>query len=321
MIQKARTITTVTLNPAIDEALSVDAIAVGETNRCNLDCFDPGGKGINASRVIRRLGRETLALGFAGGITGALLRARLAEEFVPHELLEAPGSTRVNVMLYERVSGRCTRLYLPGQALAAEHLELLRSRLSGLEAGAIVVVGGSLPPGLPVDTYRVLCSWLRERGARIILDTSGAALDAALASEPWLVKPDIEEAQELVGYRIANDADALRAASELCARGPRYVVISQGKNGAVGVGPEGAWKVTAPTVAARSTVGSGDSMVAGLAIGFAEDGGLAEGLRLGSAAGAATALRIGTHLCDPADVERLLVEVAVSPCAIDSIEA
>lgn len=319
MTLKPQTITTITLNPAIDEALSIDAIAVGETNRCNLDCFDPGGKGINASRVIRRLGRETMALGFAGGITGALLRARLAEEMVPHELLEAPGSTRVNVMLYERTNGRCTRLYLPGQPLASEHLDALRRRLRSLEDGAVVVVGGSLPPGLPVETYRELCGWLRERGARVFLDTSGPPLDAALASKPWLVKPDIEEAQELLGYTITSDADALRAASELRARGPRYVVISQGKNGAVGVGPEGAWKTVAPLVAAQSTVGSGDSMVAGLAIAFAEDRGLAEGLRLGCAAGAATALRIGTHLCDVADIERLLAEVTVEPCAVGSV--
>jgi len=297
--QKTRLITTVTMNPAIDEALSIDRIVIGDTNRCALDALDPGGKGINASRVIKRLGRDTMALGFAGGIAGGLLRARLDEESVPHELFDVPGSTRVNVMIYEKTGGRCTRLYLPGPPVDAAHLEHLRARLSGLEPGAVVVVGGSLPPGLPLETYRELCSWLRGRGARVILDASGPALAAALASEPWLVKPDIEEAQELLGRELRGDNDVLRAAQELRARGPRYVVISQGAQGAIGVGPDEAWKVLAPPVVAQSTVGSGDSMVGGLAVAVAEDLGLAEGLRLGTAAGAATALRTAFALDRP----------------------
>lgn len=307
----SRVIRTVTLNPALDEAISIARVELGDVNRCALDALDPGGKGINASRVIKRLGRETYALGFAAGVSGALLRARLDEEGVPSELIEVPGFTRINVMLFEREIARRTRLYLPGPAVDADHLALLRSVFEKLEPGPVVVLGGSLPPGLSVDTYRELCEWLQSRGTGVIIDASGEALRAALAAKPLLIKPDVEEAQELLGCELRDDAALLRAADVLRSQGAQNVVISCGAEGAIGVGPDGAWKAVPPRVPARSTVGSGDSMVAGLAIGLAEHLGLCEGLRLGSAAGAATALLAGTHLADPADIGRLLPQVSV----------
>lgn len=315
----SRVIRTVTLNPALDEAISIAHVELGDVNRCALDALDPGGKGINASRVIKRLGRETYALGFAAGVSGTLLRARLDEEGVPSELIEVPGFTRINVMLFEREIPRRTRLYLPGPAVDADHLALLRSVFEKLEPGPVAVLGGSLPPGLNVDTYRELCGWLQARGTGAIIDSSGEPLRAALAAKPLLIKPDIEEAQELLNCELRDDAAVLRAAEALRSQGAQNVVISCGAQGAIAVGPGGAWKALPPRIAARSTVGSGDSMVAGLAIAFAENLGLSEGLRLGSAAGAATALLAGTHLAEPADIERLLPQVEIRSLALEAV--
>ena len=304
-------ILTVTVNPAVDEAIAIDEFVLGGENRCRLDSLDAGGKGINASRVIRRLGRDTIALGFVGGMTGAMIRARLDEEQVQHAFDDVTAMTRQNVMLYESRLGRRSRFYLPGADVDVARLGDLKVRLQNLQPGAVVVLGGSLPPGLPPETYYDLVLWLRERGIRSIVDTSGEALRRVLAAKPALIKPNVAEASDVLGRAILGDNDALAAARELCAMGAESAVVSQGADGAIAAGADGCWKATPPSVVARSTVGSGDSMVAGLAIALNENAGVAEGLRLGTAAGAGTATTPATHLCRREDFERLLPHVTV----------
>lgn len=307
----ASTIVTVTLNPALDEAISLERLGVGETNRCRLETLDPGGKGINASRVISRLGFTTLALGFVGGVTGAIVRARLDGEGVPHAFDDLEEMTRLNVMVYESAAARRTRLLLAGASVAPEQIDRLRRRLEAVAPGGVVVLGGSVPPGLSVTVYADLVSWLRERGVRTIVDTSGAALAAVLSARPTLVKPNVEEAAELLGHPLRNDDEIMVAATEIRRRGPEYVVVSQGADGAIGLGQDGARKAMPSRVVSLSAVGSGDSMVAGMAIALATGRDFDEVLRLGTAAGAATALAPGTQLCNPADVERLLPRVSL----------
>jgi 1-phosphofructokinase len=301
----------VTLNPAVDEAVAVERLVLGATNRCALDDLDPGGKGINVSRVLRRLGRPTLALGFIGGVTGEFVREGLDREGVLHAFDRVDGVTRINVMLLERSSNQRTRMYLPGAAVGVERLEDLKTRLDQIDRGGIVVLGGSLPPGLPDTTYGDLIRWLHARGMRSILDTSGAALASALSARPLLVKPNVQEAQDVLGLELIDDDAIVGAAQEFRRRGAEYAVISYGAGGAIGIGPDGAWKVFPPRVDARSTVGSGDSMVAGMALAFNEGRTFEEGLRLGTAAGAATAMALGTRLCDVEDVQRLKSRVTV----------
>jgi 1-phosphofructokinase family hexose kinase len=308
-------ILSVTLNPALDEAVSLDTLVLGDRNRCSLDSLDPGGKGLNASRVIHRLGRETLATGFAGGVTGAWLREKLDAERVPHAFYEVEEPTRINIMIYERDTGRRSRMYLPGAHVTEEGLAQLTSRLAAVPSGGVVIIGGSIPPGLPPTVYRDVIRLLRQRAVQTILDTSGAPFLAALAAAPALVKPNVEEAAELLGRPLRCDGDVLAAAHELRSMGAERVVISQGAEGAIGVDAGGAWKAVPPRVEARSTVGSGDSMVAGFAIALNEGGSLAEGLRLGTATGAATAMVPGTRLCQAQDVAALLEEVKISRLA------
>ena len=271
-------------------------------------------RGSTPSRVIARLGFATLALGFVGGVTGAMVRARLDGEGVPHAFDDVEEMTRLNVMVYESGAARRTRLLLPGAQVAPEQMDGLRRRLEAVAPNGVVILGGSVPPGLSIAVYADLVSWLRERGVRTVVDTSGAALDAVLPARPLLVKPNVEEAAELLGRCLRTDDDVLAAAAEIRRRGAEYVVISQGADGAIGLGPDGGRKSLPPRIVSLSAVGSGDSMVAGMAVALAEGRDFDEVLRLGSAAGAATALSPGTHLCNPTDVERLLPRVRLYAC-------
>ncbi len=257
-------IMTVTLNPAVDQAVEIEAFLLGNINRCRLGSLDAGGKGLNASRVIHRLGRETIALGFVGGVTGAMIRSCLDAEHVMHAFDDVEEMTRLNVMLYETSSARRSRIYLPGARVDPARIADLQLRLQQVPSGGVVVLGGSLPPGLPEETYAQLVAWLRDRGVRTIVDTSGAALAHAVRARPALIKPDIEEAEALLGRAIHDDADALAAARRLQELGAEHVVVSQGAAGAIALGPSECWKAFAPAVRTCSSVGSGDSMVAGL---------------------------------------------------------
>ncbi|MGC8485629.1 MAG: 1-phosphofructokinase [Candidatus Baltobacteraceae bacterium] len=305
-------IRTVTLNPAVDEAIAVEQLVLGSVNRCELDAVDPGGKGINAGRVIHRLGRPTLLLGFVAGVTGAYLRAALDREGVPHAFESVAGLTRINVMMLERANGRRTRMYLPGARVTAPQLRRLRDSLDDAPSGSIVVLGGSLPPGAPETFYAETIARLRERGVRCILDTSGTALEHALPARPLLVKPSLDEAEQVLGRSLPDTEAVIEAAHELQRRGAETVVISRGEASTIALGPDGLWEARPPEVAACSTVGSGDSMVAGLAIALNEGMPFPEALRLGSAAGAATAMTTGTHLGDAREIERLRELVIIS---------
>lgn len=314
-------ISTVTLNPAIDFALSVDRFVVGGSNRCKVDAIDAGGKGINASRVVHRLGRETMAYGFAGGETGNVLRRFLDAERVPYDFESLGEMTRIDVMVYVGASGQRSRLLLPGARVEPDNLANLKAKLARIGRNGTVVLGGSLPPGLPAGIYAELVEEFNARGVQSILDTSGEALAIALAARPEIIKPNVEEAGEVLGVVLKTDADVVEGALELQRRGARSVVISQGAGGAIAVGPDGAFKAVPPPIEARSTVGSGDSMVAGLAIALDESLGLETGLRLGTAAGAATASTPGTHLCNAFQVAGLEPGVVVTRLSRLSVRA
>ena len=214
-------------------------------------------------------------------------------------------------MAFERANARRTRIYLPGARVDPPDLGSLVARLDALDRGTVVAFGGSVPPGLPHTVYADLIARCASQGLRTMIDTSGPALACAVEARPDLMKPNVEELAELIGRRPQSDREIVAAAEELRGRGAGAVVVSMGAEGAIGVDESGAWHATPPRIEALSTVGSGDSMVAGLAIALSEGTGLADGLRLGTAAGAATAIRIGTRLCRAEDVARLLPGVVV----------
>jgi 1-phosphofructokinase len=313
-------ILTVTLNPAVDQTLWVERLAPGAINRPVDAQLDPAGKGVNASRMAHRLGWPTMAFGLAGGEVGAIVERTLGEERVPHHFVRVDGQTRINVTIVDKASGASTSLFAPGPpAPRAAIAELEQLIACWLQAGRVLVLGGSLPPGAPHDLYARWVRLAHARDVRTIVDADGDVLAQALPARPYLIKPNLAEAEQLLGRRLPDLASAVAAARELSERAD-VVVLSMGELGAVCVEGERAWRVTPPRIERLSTVGSGDSLVAGVAVALARGDGLLAGLRLGTAAGAATAMSPGTALGVLDEVLRLAprVEIAELPRAIRS---
>ncbi len=295
-----------TPNPAVDKTLVVRDLVAGGVNRALDSYLDPGGKGINVSRVLHRLGVPTLALGVLGGHVGSLLDAALRREGVPSEFVWIDAETRLNVILHDEARGRGTRVWDRGPEVDATCLERVDAMLGRrLEDADVFVTTGSLLRGMPADTHARWIAEARRRGVRTILDADGAWLAAALPAGPDLVKPNVREAESIVGRPLPDEAEVVLAGREILDRGAGAVVISRGGAGSVLVTRDGAWRAVPPTVRLRSTVGSGDSMVAGLAQALAAGRPLVEGLRTGTAAGAATATTVGTSLATADQVREL----------------
>ena len=301
-----------TPNPAVDKTLQVRPLHVGEVNRALDSHLDPGGKGINVSRVVHRLGGTTCALGVLGGHMGRLLQRALRDEGVPFEFVWIEAETRLNVILHDQTTGRGTRVWDRGpiaDAACVERLEDLLERR--LEGAAVFVTTGSLLRGMPADFHRTWIVRARERGVATILDADGQWLEQAIDAAPDVIKPNTDEAAALLGRPLPTEEDVVAAGPELCARGPRAVVISRGAAGSILTTAGRAFRAVPPQIELRSTVGSGDSMVAGLALALARREPLEDGLRVGTAAGAATAATISTSLASADDVRSLLSQVRV----------
>ncbi|HEY8470661.1 MAG TPA: 1-phosphofructokinase [Longimicrobiales bacterium] len=303
---------TLTLNPAVDQTMFLERLTPGEVVRVRETQLDPAGKGINASRVVHRLGWPTIAFAFSAGETGLMVARALDEEGVQHHFVRVDGQTRINITVVEEATGRATSLYGPGPAVSAEQLAALEGLLRfWLPAGRVLVLAGSLPPGAPEDTYAAYIAIARTHGVATILDTSGTPLALGLVARPDVVKPNLSEAEELLGRALPDLEAVVAGAREIASRGIRAVIISMGKAGSVCVEGERAWHIIPPEVERRSTVGSGDSFIAGVAIALARGDDLVDGLRLGTAAGAATATTSGTALGDADEIARLLPRVHI----------
>jgi 1-phosphofructokinase len=304
-------IVSLTLNPAVDQTAWVDRLEPGRVHRVRETHVDPAGKGINASRMAHRLGWPTIAFGFLAGDTGNIVRAALEAEGVPAHFVPVPGQTRINVTLVED-SGRASSFYGPGPTVPADALASLEGLIHfWLQAGRVLVLAGSVPPGVPHDVYAHLTRAARERGVMVFLDADAEALRLGLEARPFLIKPNVEEAERLLGRPLPDDDAVIAGAHELSARGVDTVIVSMGGRGAVCVQRGSAWRIQPPRIERKSTVGSGDAMVAGMAVALARGEDLESALRLGTAAGAATAMTSGTALGTAEDVTRLVAEVRI----------
>lgn len=310
----SRVIVSFTPNPAVDKTLVVAGLRHGKQNRAAASYVDPGGKGVNVSRMAHRLGEPTLALTTVGGHMGRLLEGTLREEGVPAAVVRVDGETRLNVVLVDEESGESTRVWDRGPEADPGTARALVSLVTERVAGArVFVAGGTLLPGMAQTLHAQALRIASQAGARTILDADGEAFREGLAARPDVVKPNAHEAGALLGREVKDERDAIDAGRALLGLGAGAVVLSMGARGSVLVERGRVLRAVPPQVEFRSAVGSGDSMVAGLAIALARGQDLAEGLRLGSAAGAATATTVGTHLGSREDVERLVPLVRIEP--------
>ncbi len=304
-------IVTLTMNPALDIATATDIIAPSTKLRCEEPRYDPGGGGINVARAVHMLGGRALAVFPTGGASGQMIQGLLGQEHVPQIAVPVAGITRESLAVVERQSGRQYRFLLPGPPLAAHDQERCFDALAAHAAGAMfIVASGSLPPGVPDDFYARIGRLARSCGARFVLDSSGHALIGA-GSGIFLIKVSVRELGQLRGATIADEAAQEEAARAIIAEGRcEALVVSLGAEGALLATKEGCRRFPAAQVAALSSIGAGDSMLAGILVSLVRGRPLAEAVRFGMAAGAAALLRPGTELCRLEDTERLYRELA-----------
>lgn len=280
---------TVTLNPALDYVMRLSApLEIGETNRAEGQPLQCGGKGINVSLVLRELEVPSVALGFVAGQTGQWLTTMLAEKGLKQEMIPLPqGQTRINVKLK---GGQETEINGAGPCITPEALAQLEARLAALTEQDALVLAGSIPAGMPKDSYRRLMEPLAARGVPCVVDATGQTLLETLPCRPLLVKPNRAELAELCGHALPDDAAIAQAAAQLQEKGARNVLVSLGGDGALLRDEAGdVYRMAAPAGKLVNSVGAGDSMVAGFLAAWTQGFSSAEALRLGSAAGGATA--------------------------------
>lgn len=305
---------TVTLNPAVDRELTVPAIEFDTVLRATSWRVDYGGKGFNVSRMLKSLGAESVALGFAGGRAGELLRDGLESLGIATDFVWVGGETRTNVSIVTEVHDHYVKVNEPGPTIVAEIQEALLAQVRRLvRPGDWWVLAGSLPPGLPTSIYADLIRLVQEAGAQAVLDTSGAALHGGCAAQPFLAKPNDTEAGKMTGLPVATTADTVAAARAMRDTGVANVVVSLGKKGALATNGTAVWLASSPTIQERNPIGAGDSMVGGLVWGLSQGCDLPEALQWGIACGAATASLPGTAVGSRALVEELVAQVEIRP--------
>jgi 6-phosphofructokinase 2 len=302
-----KTIVTMTLNPAIDKSSSVDHVVAERKLYCKPPRFEPGGGGVNVSRAIKKLGGKSLLLYPAGGLTGKRLQGLLDDEGLDHRSFPIEGVTRESLVVLETSTGQQYRFGMPGPELQEKEWEQFLRELATLEPSAdYVVASGSLPPGVPADFYAQIARIGKEKGAKVIIDTSGEELEKALKEGVYLIKPNVREFRELVGKDIKEESQIKAEARKMVKSGRcEVLVISLGAAGALMVSEEFAEHILPPTVPIVSKVGAGDSMVAGIALSLARGNPLRESVLFGVAAGTAAVMTPGTELCRREDAERL----------------
>jgi 6-phosphofructokinase 2 len=275
--------------------------------RCAAPRFEPGGGGINVSRALKRLGADSLAVFPVGGPTGTLLQELLTQEQIRQQTVATEARTRENFIVVDASTGRQYRFGMPGTPLSAPEQQQVLDVLQALPTlPDYLVISGSLPPGVEPEFVVRIVRAAKARGVKVVLDTSGPALQQVLQEGVYLIKPNVGELSKMAGVDELDDEAVAAAARQLVQEGKAEIVV-------VSLGPQGACMVTkdvvdhvpAPAVKRRSTVGAGDSMVAGLVYGLATGRSVREAVRLGVACGSAATMNPGTELFKKADVDRL----------------
>ncbi len=300
-------IVTLTINSALDISTAIDKLVPEIKLRCEAPRYDPGGGGINVARVIKRLDGEALAVFQSSGSAGEMIEKLLQEEGVPSHPVTTEAWTRESVTIFDKASSQQYRFVMPGPTLTITECEAFLQTLRSLSPSPeIIVASGSLPPGAPVDFYAQVANVARELGARIVVDTSGLSLAKAVEQGVFLIKPNLKELSALAGKEAIGHEDQEELAMQLVESGKcEIVVVSLGARGAMLASRAGIDYVMPPTVVVKSTVGAGDSMVAGMVLALERGMNHRQMLRYGVACGTATTMNPGTFLCKKEDVERI----------------
>lgn len=279
---------TVTFNPAIDYVVELVSFNIGEINRTTREYMNLGGKGVNVSRVLTNLEVPNVALGFVAGFTGDALRNGLERMGVRTDFISLEeGNTRINV----NIKGvEETDINARGPEIPNSAIDELFKKLDNLQSGDTLVLAGSIPTSLPNDMYERIMERLYGKGIRFVVDATRDLLVKSLKYEPFLIKPNNHELGEIFGLELTKDNEIIYYARELKKQGAKNVLISMAGDGAILVDENDvAHKIGTPKGKVKNSVGAGDSMVAGFCAGYLEKGDYKYALRMGTAAGSASA--------------------------------
>lgn len=306
-------ILTVTLNAAIDKRYVVEGYKVGEVNRVKECAYTPGGKGLNVSKPAAISGAEVVATGFVGGHAGNYIEASLEPFHIRSAFYHLEAESRSCINIWDEVNHQQTEFLEPGFTVSEEEFQGFMDKFKDLVKDAdVVAMSGSVPKGLDGTAYQKLVKIVKEAGKKVILDTSGKLLEMGIEACPTMIKPNIDEIRMLTGKSCDDFNDIIEAAKEIHRRGVEIVAVSLGGDGSLAVCDKGVYRAKVPKIDAVNTVGCGDSMIAGFALGLSEDLPIEEVLRKASAISAAAALREETGFYVKEDMEAILPKVEIT---------
>ena len=305
-------ILTVTLNAAIDKRYVVENYQVGEVNRVQECAYVAGGKGLNVSKTATIAGAKVLATGFAGGHAGAYIIEAVEKQGVETDFVQVKGESRSCINIYDPVNKTQTEFLEPGVVVSEAEQRAFYLKFDQLLGRCdVVAMSGSVPKGVGTDMYPKLVEMAKAAGKKVIVDTSGALLTEVVKARPNMIKPNIDEIRLLTGRQISDREELIEAGIQLQHSGIERVVISLGADGSLMFVEDGVYQAIVPRIDAVNTVGCGDCMTAGFAVGFERGMTPTEALRFASAASAASAMREETGYFETKDMEALFDQIEI----------
>ncbi|AHH08600.1 1-phosphofructokinase [Borrelia anserina] len=301
---------TLTLNPAIDYKIVVDGFQKGCLNHVVNSNIFVGGKGINVSSVLKNFGKESVAFGFLGGFTGDYIKAHLDLIGIKHDFVYISENTRINIKMMS--DGKETEINGNAPTILESCFQSLILKLKKLD-NDLLIMSGSIPSSLGCRAYNEVAKNL-SINVKLVIDTSGLALQEIMNLKPFLVKPNINEFRELLGINLCSNRDLVNAAGELIARGVQNIIVSMGSEGAIFINSNDVYVASVPKINSLSTIGAGDSVVAGFVYAYQNGNSLRDSFRFGVASGTATALK--GELCSLDDVTYVLDKVKLDQLSL-----
>ncbi len=299
-------IITITFSPCIDKSTAVAALIPEKKLVCITPKLEPGGGGINIARAIKKLGGAATAIFPSGGYTGKYFNHLLEKEKINSVIVETGNETRENIIVVDESNNNQFRFGMPGTELTEAEWKKCLQAVEEMKDVEFIIASGSLPPGVPVNIYALLAKIAKSKNAKFIVDTSGAALKHVAEEGVYMLKPNLGELSSLAGKKELQPDEVKNIAQEIIAKGKcEVMVVSMGAAGAMLVTDDIAEIFTPPAVERKSTVGAGDSMVAGIVFYLAQGKTLLQAVQYGVACGTAATLNAGTELCKKDDADRL----------------
>lgn len=304
-------ILTITLNPSLDRVVWVDKLSRDDSVRIRKEKHYAGGKGIDASRVIKSLGGSTVAMGFLGSFNGLHLEGLLINEGVNCNFIKIAGETRSNIIIFSEEEQGHIALNSSGPEITPYDIALLFQKIDNLSVlPSYVVIGGSVPQGIQPDIYAQLIHKFRSQGVKVALDADNEALRLGIEESPFLIKPNEHEFARLIGREIETDEEYIQLARDLIInKGIEIIILSRGAKGLFVITKDEAYSIVPPKIKVNSTIGSGDSTLAAFLLGLENNKTILESGIMGVAAGAGTAMSPGVELVDRFDYDNLIGQV------------